>query len=69
MLATNHVTNSASHPSKSANIAEYKKIGHCSNLSDSYHFEPDCMETFGIFNESGILFIKELGKRIVEITG
>ena len=68
-LAPSHVLDSSKFPGKAANEAELRKIKHYDNLTESYHFIPICMETFGTFGQIGISFIKDLGEKIISQTG
>ena len=68
-LAPSHVDKSAKEPGKAANEAEANKIKHYESLSENYHFVPVCIETFGVFGDIGMSFIKEIGKKVSEKTG
>ena len=68
-VAPSHVNDSAKCPGKASNDAETKKINHYSNLTQGYNFVPVCIETYGVFGDLGIAFIKDLGKMIISQTG
>ena len=68
-LAPSHVAIASTDPGKVANDAESRKIKHYESLTDSYHFVPVCIETFGVWGDLGMAFIKEVGKMVIEQTG
>ena len=54
---------------KSAAQAEAKKLSHYQNLSSGYIVMPVAMETLGSIGPMTMQFIKELGSRIIDVTG
>ena len=47
-------------------LARLKKYG---SFTDSYCFVPVAIETFGVWGDMGMEFIKEVGRKIMEQTG
>ena len=68
-LAPSHVDDSAKEPGKVASNAEKRKMGHYQNLTNDYVFVPISVETFGVWGEMGMKFIKELGKMMIQQSG
>ena len=68
MCAT-YVKSSSKEASSAANLREDHKITKYANLSSNYHFEPVAIETFGSWGTSGLKLIKEIGKKLKDITG
>ena len=64
-----YVKNSAKAAGKAAEIREGIKIKTYENLSDLYHFEPVCAETFGSWGSRGLNLIKMIGNKMKEATG
>ena len=59
----------ASTPGAAAEIAANRKIDKYADLAQSHIFQPLAFETLGALNESGRLFIKDLGRRITLVSG
>ena len=52
-----------------AEVAASRKETKYVDIDEQYVFEPIVIETFGIFNSSALLLLKDLGRRISEISG
>ena len=48
---------------------ENKKVEKYKNLSDNYHFVPVGVETYGAFGPQDLKLLKNIGKKICEVTG
>ena len=51
-----------------ANLREDQKIKHYEELTN-YHFVPVAIETYGAWGSKSLKLIKEIGKKIREVTG
>ena len=51
-----------------AELREDQKLKHYKDLTN-YHFVPVAVETYGAWGSQGLNLIKEIGKRICEVTG
>ena len=67
-LAPSYVEGSAKSPGYVAKEGEVRKFKHYENLVSDYIFIPISVETFGTWGESGLKFIKEVGKLIEKKT-
>ena len=56
-------------PGKVPGEVENRKIKNYENLTNSYHFIPINIETYGVWGGMGMSFVKEVGKKILEQTG
>ena len=68
-LCASHVKNCSKHPGAAAENAESKKFSTYSELLNDYCFVPIGIETFGAWGPEGHKLIKEIGKKLKEITG
>ena len=68
-ICDTYVLDPAREAGKAAKIAESKKINKYKDLGNNYEFMPIAVETFGSWGQDSLKFIKEIGKRIQEVTG
>ena len=68
-LCASHVKNCSKHPGAAAENAENKKFSTYSELLDDYCFVPIGIETFGAWGPEGHKLIKDIGKKLKEVTG
>ena len=54
---------------KAANSAEEPKRRKYAALAEAHQFEPIVVETMGVYGESTAVFLKAIGRRLVEATG
>ena len=66
-LCATYVKSSSKQAGAAANLRENKKIEKYSSLSN-YYFVPVAVETFGSWGSSGLKLIKEIGKKLKEVT-
>ena len=66
-LCDTYVKNSAKQAGSAAEIREDQKSKHYQDLSN-YHFIPIAAETYGAWGSQGLRLIKEIGKKIREVT-
>ena len=62
-----YVKSSAKSAGSAAELREAQKSKHYQDLTN-YHFEPIAVETFGAWGPQGRKLIKEIGKRVQEVT-
>lgn len=67
-MAASYIATSSQTAAGVAEIADRRKTDKYSFLSSSYLFQPIAIETFGCFNQSGLDFIFELGRRLISIS-
>ena len=67
-LCATYVKKSSKQAGSAANDRENVKIGHYASLSN-YHFIPIAIETFGSWGTCALKIIKDIGKKLKEITG
>ena len=69
-FASSHLEANSKEAGNAAHKAENKKSRHYANLATSGLFiMPVAVETLGSFAPMGLQFIKDLGKRIIEVNG
>ena len=69
-FATSHLEANSKEAGSAAIKAEQKKLKHYANLATSgLIIMPVAVETLGSFAPMGLQFVKDLGKRIIEING
>ena len=66
-LCATYVKSSSKQAGAAANLRENKKIEKYSSLSN-YYFVPVAVETFGSWGSCGLKLIKEIGKKLKEVT-
>ena len=52
-----------------ANEAESRKRSKCASLTDRFDLQPIAVETSGVFGESTLVFLHNLGSRIASANG
>ena len=67
-VAESYIATSSQSAAGVAEMADRRKTDKYSFLSPSYMFQPIAVETFGPFNQSGLDFITEPGRRLQDIT-
>lgn len=67
--ATSVISKSAAHAGAAATAAEGRKRRRYAELGRRYRFQPVAVETCGVFGQSTLSFLKELGRRITRETG
>ena len=68
-LCASYVNKCSKYPGAAAEILESKKFTTYSELLEDYCFAPVGIETFGTWGQEGHKLIKEIGKRLKEVTG
>jgi hypothetical protein len=68
-LAPSHLPVSSKAAGAAAAAAETKKRRHYADIPNAYIFCPFAVETMGTFGEEALSLVKDLGKRLQEITG
>ena len=68
-LCASYVKKAANVPCSAAESREDKKVVKYRELEANYHFIPVRAETYGSFGPQGLKFLKEVGKKIREVTG
>ena len=68
-LAESYMPNTSLIPGGVAKMAANRKVGKYACIAQSYIFQPLAFETLGPVNESGQIFLNELGRRISLVTG
>ena len=68
-LAMSHVEKSAKEAGSAAKEAETKKFNKYHELSHTYHLVPVSVETLGVWGETGLKFMKDVGKNLISQTG
>ena len=68
-LCALYVKKAANVPCSAAESREDKKVVKYRELEANYHFIPLRAETYGSFGPQGLKFLKEVGKKIREVTG
>ena len=64
-----HVNTSAVTPCAAANAAENGKRRKYAVLTVRFRFEPVTLETAGVFGKATDVLLKEIGRRMCEVTG
>ena len=67
-ICDSYVKMSSKKAGSAAELREDQKSKHYKDLTN-YHFVPVAVETFGAWGSQGLNLIKEIGKRIHEVTG
>ena len=68
-LCQSYVNQSARGAGIAADAREIKKISKYTNLAEDYWFVPIGVETFGSWGTEGHKLIKEIGRKVMEVTG
>ena len=68
-LCATYVNNCSKIPGAAADILESKKFTTYTELLDDYCFVPIGIETFGALGQEGHKLVKEIGKKLKEVTG
>ena len=68
-LCETYVKKASKEACSAASERENKKVEKYKNLSDNYHFVPVGVETYGAFGPQGLKLLKNIGKKICEVTG
>ena len=68
-LCKTYVKKASTEVSSAAARREDKKVDKYSNLSDTFHFVPVGIETYGAYGPQGIKLVKQIGKKIQDATG
>jgi len=63
-LAPSHVINTSKNAGSAASCGERNKIKKYQNLQNNYLFYPLAIETFGVWGDYALKFIKDIGKQI-----
>ena len=63
-MAESYIATSSRSTAGAAEIADRRKTDKYSSLSSFYMFQPIAVETFGPFNQSGLDFLTDLGRRL-----
>jgi hypothetical protein len=67
-ICDSYVKSSAKKAGSAAELREVQKAKHYKELTN-YHFVPVAVETFGAWGSQGLNLIKEIGRRIQDVTG
>ena len=67
-ICDSYVKNSAKKAGSAAELREVQKSNHYKDLTN-YYFVPVAVETFGAWGSQGLKLIKEIGRKICDITG
>ena len=68
-VARSHVQQTSVLAGSAADAAEARKVAHYSDLAADYIFSPVAVETFGSVGTSSTRFIRDLSKRLIEVSG
>ena len=67
-ICDSYVKSSAKKAGSAAELRESQKSNHYKYLTN-YHFVPIAVETFGAWGSQGLKLIKEIGRKIQDVTG
>ena len=67
-ICDSYVKSSAKKAGSAAELRESQKSNHYKDLTN-YHFVPIAVETFGAWGSQGLKLIKEIGRKIQDVTG
>ena len=68
-LCDSYVKKASKEACSAAESRENKKVEKYKELAKNYHFIPVGAETYGSLGPQGLKFLKDIGKRIKEVTG
>ena len=68
-ISASSITASAAQAGPAASAAERRKRRRYADISRRYLFQPVAIETTGVIGPESLSFLKELGQRIVQMTG
>ena len=68
-LCDSYVRKSSKEPCSAAESRENKKVEKYKELAENYHFIPVGAETYGSLGPQGSKFLKDIGRKIKEVTG